>query len=480
MINSFNVCTLKNVRFRKQKKEHHPKKDDAVKETAREVAKEAVESATAVIVLETWPQKRVIMRVIIIALLFGALLWVLYRLQGVLLLVVLSVFFAYLVSPLVDLVLRPFKVRGREHTMPRAVAIGIVYLFLFGALFLTLRLLLPQLNRQIRAFSDANTLSKFQESATGRLQAIDAFCRNNGIPEDTCNTLNGTLNGAIVSAKEYINSNLPGLIGAVLGYIPWLILIPILSFFFLKDADSFRRSALQMLPRGRWRWRGDEFFQDVNSTLAAYIRAQLTACLLIGTICTLGFILLGVPFPLVLGVLAAMLEFIPLVGPLVVAVIAALVTTLSPGTSAYSPLWVLLFLAVLRITHDYAIYPRLVSQGVHLHPLAVILAILCGYELAGVAGIFLSIPVIAIATVSYRHWLEHRGSEGLVAEILQPVEEAITELDSELEGSHETLSHPAHHLYETEDFPTAETTPEDMVRARPDLTTGELKMPKMD
>ena len=63
-------------------------------------------------------------------------------------------------------------------------------------------------------------------------------------------------------------------------YLPWLILIPILAFFLLKDAESFRRSALLMLPRGRWRWRGDEFFQDINSTLAAYIRAQLTACLL--------------------------------------------------------------------------------------------------------------------------------------------------------------------------------------------------------
>ncbi|MCV5555932.1 AI-2E family transporter, partial [Escherichia coli] len=73
-----------------------------------------------------------------------------------------------------------------------------------------------------------------------------------------------------------------------MAYLPWLILIPILAFFLLKDAESFRRSALQMIPQGRLRWRGDEFFQDVNRTLAAYIRAQLIACLLIGTICTIG------------------------------------------------------------------------------------------------------------------------------------------------------------------------------------------------
>src|SRR5437667_7851498 len=105
-------------------------------------------------------------------------------------------------------------------------------------------------------------------------------------------------------------------------YLPWLVLIPILGFFLLKDADSFRRSALAMLPRGRLRWRGDEFFQDVNSTLAAYIRAQLSACAIVGVICTVGFVILGVPYWLALGVFAGFLEFIPLAGPLVVAILA--------------------------------------------------------------------------------------------------------------------------------------------------------------
>jgi predicted PurR-regulated permease PerM len=201
----------------------------------------------------------------------------------------------------------------------------------------------------------------------------------------------------------------------------------------------------------------------------------LTACLLIGVICTLGFVVLGVPFPLVLGVLAGLLEFIPLVGPLTVGIIAALVTSFSPDTHT-SAIWVVLFLGVLRVVHDYAIYPRLVSHGIHLHPLAVILAILSGAELAGIAGIFLAIPVIAIATVSYRHWLEHRGSEGLVADILQPVEEATTAPPSD----NELRVALPDHAFDDEAHPTAETTPEQMTRARPDLTTGELKFPKMD
>jgi predicted PurR-regulated permease PerM len=254
-----------------------------------------------------------------------------------------------------------------------------------------------------------------------------------------------------------------------LAYIPWLILIPVLSFFFLKDAEDLRNSALQMLPRGRWRWRGDEFFQDISGTLAAYVRAQLTACLFIGIVCSIGFALLGLPSPLVLGFIAGVFEFVPLVGPLLVAVLAALVATLHSGS--FSALIVIVFLAVLRIVQDYVVYPKLIGQGIHLHPLAVIIAILSGAELAGVAGIFLAIPVVAILTVSYRHWLEHRGSEGL-ADVLEtttaptvpPVEGAPIAT-----GTNQLLEHPR-----------STTTPEDMARSRPDLTTGELKMPGGD
>jgi predicted PurR-regulated permease PerM len=475
------------LKFRKDKTEEALVKEttrEVADEVAKEVAKEAAVVATEVAVLETWPQKRVIIRVIIIGLLFAAMLWVLYKLEGVILLVVLSVFFSYLVAPLVELVRRPFKVRGRERVVPRAAAIGIVYLVLFGSIGLGIYLLAPRLGAQITQF--AAKAPDYIERVQERGKGLEGFCQRNNIPPQACETINNTMKGAVDRASKYAKEQLPGVVGVsiveILGWIPWLILVPILSFFFLNDVESFRRSALQMFPRGRWRWRADEFFQDVNSTLAAYIRAQLTACLLIGTICTLGFIALGVPFSLVLGVMAGFFEFIPLVGPLVVAVVATLVASFSPDTSTYSGLWVLLFLGTLRIIHDYAIYPRLVGQGVHLHPVAVILAILAGHELAGIAGIFLSIPLIAIATVSYRHWLEHRGSEGLVAEILQPAEETAPapEPPDELAPYYEdeVPDEPVRHPHDGHSHPSAETTPDEMARARPDLTTGELKMPK--
>jgi predicted PurR-regulated permease PerM len=183
----------------------------------------------------------------------------------------------------------------------------------------------------------------------------------------------------------------------------------------LKDAELFRLAAVRAFPRGRLRGRAELFFQDVNKTLAAYTRAQLISCLLIGTVCTIAFYVIGVPYALLLGLLAGVLEFIPLVGPLIVGILATLIASFYSTNQALA---VGIFLLVLRLVHDYVTYPRIVREGIHLHPLAIILAILGGGEIAGATGIFLAIPAVAIATVTYRHLLEHSGSSGLVSELL--------------------------------------------------------------
>jgi len=174
--------------------------------------------------------------------------------------------------------------------------------------------------------------------------------------------------------------------------------------------------------------------------------------------------LLGLPGGLVMGFIAGVLEFVPLVGPLTVAIMAAILAMFHAGP--FNAFLVLLFLGILRIVQDYAIYPRLIGQGIHLHPLAVIFAILAGEKLASVAGIFLAIPVVAILTVSYRHWMEHRGSES-IADLLEPTPPEPVDVTATAVSTAEAVTDELH----------AETTPEQMVRARPDLTTGELKMP---
>jgi predicted PurR-regulated permease PerM len=392
-------------------------------------------------------------------------LWVIVKLTGVILLLVLSIFFAYFVAPLVEFLSRPIRISGRKFAIPRALAIVFAYLIIVAVIVVGIYLLAPRLGSQFPEFTQQ--ARGYWTSLGTKMQSWVEYFRSHKMPGPLLDAINGAIPRVIEQVSQTVSAVLTSMAGWLI-YIPWLILIPILSFFFLKDAETFRRSALQMLPRGRWRWRGDEFFQDINSTLAAYIRAQLTACLFIGIVCALGFTLLGLPSPLVLGVIAGVCEFVPLVGPLLVALLAAVAAVLHGGL--FSAFLALLFLAVLRIVQDYIVYPRLIGQGIHLHPLAVIIAILSGAELAGVAGIFLAIPVVAILTVSYRHWLEHRGSEGL-ADLLEPTSGEGVATNDFTPPSNKDFG-VAH--------PDGETTPEDMARERPDLTTGELKMPVED
>ena len=419
------------------------------KDTAAVAAKAAVEASQG-------PSTRVVLRVFIVLLAVIGVLWVIYKITGILLLLVLSIFFAYFVSPLVEFLRRQRTIAGRTIAIPKVVAIALAYLIILAAIVFAVFVILPSLSNQFPQFADQARAN--WRSLSDRTTEIIKYSRR--LPAPLVNA--GTQ--AVDNASKMVSDTTTELATAALAYIviyiPWLILVPILAFFLLKDAEGFRRSALQMLPRGRWRWRGDEFFQDINSTLAAYIRAQLTACLFIGIVCSLGFTLLGLPGGLVLGVLAGVFEFVPLAGPLAIALLAALLAMFHAGP--FHAFLVLLFLGVLRIVQDYVVYPRLIGQGIHLHPLAVIFAILAGEKLAGVAGIFLAIPVVAIITVSYRHWMEHRGSEG-IADLLEP--------NAEAAKAAEVAAATAEELH-------AESTPDEMVRARPDLTTGELKMPE--
>jgi predicted PurR-regulated permease PerM len=432
-------------------------------------AKEASATAARTTAEIVGPPTRVILRVIFIILFVAVTLWVIVKLTGVILLLVLSIFFAYLVSPLVEFLRRPRQVGKRTIAIPRSLAIILAYVVILGAVVLAITVVLPSLGNQFPEF--ANQAKGYWKTLGERTQQLNQFFRSRQMPEP----LVDAFNNAIPRIVEKISATASEVVSAVLSYLtylPWLILIPILAYFLLKDVESFRRSALQMLPRGRWRWRGDEFFQDVNTTLAAYIRTQLTACLIIGLICSLGFFTLRLPGWLVMGFMAGVFEFVPLVGPLLIAITAALLALLHAGP--FSAFLILVFLGVLRIAQDYFIYPRLIGQGIHLHPLAVIFAILSGAELAGVAGIFLAIPVVAIITVSYRHWMEHRGSEGL-ADLLEATPPTPVEVNQAPLHENAKQLHPHHH---DPRHPDVDTTPADMARARPDLTTGELKMPE--
>lgn len=336
----------------------------------------------------------------------AAALWILYRLRGILLLLVLAVFFAYLVAPFVGFCRRPVTVKGRKFVLPRPVAIGLVYVLIFGSLAAAFVLLLPVLNDQLGEL--ATEIPGYLARVQARWQSWQTGYQSRALPQVVREAIDRAIHQMVTAGGTFVTAELLPRLAGWLVYLPWLILIPILAFFLLKDAELLRKSALRILPRGHLRSRGDVFLVELNDTLAAYTRAQVTACSLIGVVCTIGFLMIGVPYAIVLGITAGLLEFIPLAGPLTIGVLAT-------GFAAFHSLGravaVLLFLLVLRAVQDYVVYPKIVGTGIHLHPLGVILAILCGAELGGLAGVFLAIPLVAVITLASWHYRHHRAAE---------------------------------------------------------------------
>jgi len=328
-------------------------------------------------------------RVLFTVLLFALGLGFLYIARRTLIAFLFAVFFAYLMDPAVSRVEKWVRGRGR--------AIGLMYLLLVALLITFFFFVGPQIARQGQRLSES--LPKLLETVSSG-QIAEQIGKEQGWSVSTRVQLSNLLANhrtELLGLAQRI-----GLRVADVAQQAWLlIVVPILAAFFLKDGRAFGEVLLSFVHSRPQREFLEGVLGDLNQMLAQFIRAQLTLAVF-SFVAYLAFLeLAGVPYALVLGTAGGMMEFIPVVGPLVAAVLIFSVAMLM----SY-PHWVLLliFLAAWRMIQDYVISPRVMGQSMELHPLAAIFGVLAGGEIAGVLGIYLSIPIMASLRIVWRRW----------------------------------------------------------------------------
>jgi predicted PurR-regulated permease PerM len=313
--------------------------------------------------------------------LFALAVVAVYVVRNTLITFALALFLAHLISPVVTVV-----DRFTPAWVPRNAGLGFVYAVLIGAF---IAIMIP-LGAAVA--DDAASLARklpdvLKEDPLGRLP----------LP----GWLEPIRARLVVAIEQWINqvsgnavpliTRLAGQLLSGLGAVVSAILVPILAFFFVKDGKKLRREILTSFPEPQRPVVG-EILADLHVLLAQYIRAVviLSMATFVSYVAFLGIV--GAPYAVLLAGMAAALEFIPAVGPFLAAVTILIVT----GTGGYSN-WVLIliFLTVYRIFQDYVLSPALMGAGVQIHPLLVLFGVLCGAEIAGVPGIFFSVPVIA-------------------------------------------------------------------------------------
>ena len=328
-------------------------------------------------------------RVLFTVLLFALALGFLYIARRTLIAFLFAVFFAYLMDPAVSRVEKWVRGRGR--------AIGLIYLLLVALLITFFFFVGPQIARQAQRLSEA--LPKLLETVSSG-QIAEQIGKEQGWSVSTRVQVSNLLanhRAELLGLAQRI-----GLRVADVAQQAWLlIVVPILAAFFLKDGRAFGEVLLSFVHSRPQREFLEGVLGDLNQMLAQFIRAQLTLAAL-SFVAYLAFLELGgVPYALVLGTAGGMMEFIPVVGPLVAAVLIFSVAMLM----SY-PHWLLLliFLGAWRLIQDYVISPRVMGQSMELHPLAAIFGVLAGGEIAGVLGIYLSIPIMASLRIVWRRW----------------------------------------------------------------------------
>jgi predicted PurR-regulated permease PerM len=311
-----------------------------------------------------------------------------YLIRRTLFVFVLALLFAHLVAPLVDLLDRFLP--GRRT---RTLALGLSYAIFIG----------------IVIFSGVQIGSRIADQATSLAtklpQMLDQWEHSKSTGSPLLDFIKQRFfEGAQQEFKSGVNDLLSALPRASMEFLSlasnliYVVIVPILAFFFLKDGDLARRQILELFPEARERMLVEELLADFHLLLSHYMRALVAITIVTFTVYSVFLSIVGVPYGVLLGALAGVLEFIPMIGP---AVGGLLVLTMAFLTGM-PVLAVLVFLPVYRVFLDYIVSPRIMGQGVELHPLIVLFGVFAGAEIAGIPGAFLSVPALALARVLYR------------------------------------------------------------------------------
>jgi predicted PurR-regulated permease PerM len=316
------------------------------------------------------------------------LFWLLYLMRTTLFVFIVALLFAYLLAPLVNIIDRLLP-----GSRTRTPALALAYLIFIALLYVGV----TQIGERI--FDQANSFGK----------SVPALLATWQQPSKTASpALNSFKAQIIQKVREQVSKSSGDIIAAIpragvkilslASNLIFVVIVPILGFFFLKDGRDIVAQFVEMVEDGPRRSLLDDLLADTSLLLAHYMRAILLLSLAAFTAYSIFFYILQVPYSFLLAALAGALEFIPMIGPLTAGEVILIVTGVSGGPL----LSALIFLIVYRVFQDYVLSPQLMRAGVELHPLFVLFGVFAGAEIAGIPGAFLSVPVLAIVRIFYR------------------------------------------------------------------------------
>jgi len=324
----------------------------------------------------------------------GCGVWFVCQISGILLPFVLAFILAYALNPCVT--------KLSKH-LPRGLAATLVVLAVLVAVACILLILFPILQAQLIEF--VLKIPTFVQVIWDKIKGVLMYGRTN-MTESQVYQLSDAVSQTVLNVFQGVGNGLSKIISgsiAVFSVISLLLITPVVLFYVLRDWPNIEHEVKEVIPMNK-REDATSLMQEINSTLAGFIRGQATVCFVLALYYATSLSLVGLDLGILVGLLTGIFAFIPYVG-FGIGVLLTILLALAQGASSAMWLWLLGVFAVGQVLEGYVLTPYFVGKKVGLHPVWIIFVLLAGGIIAGFLGVLLAVPVAAICAVLIRHLL---------------------------------------------------------------------------
>lgn len=328
--------------------------------------------------------KQFTLRKIVLFLIFFLLVFLLYSVRGILLPFILAIIIAYVLNPFVEK-LEQYKIR-------RIFGIIIVYIAVFGILLVAGYYGFPVIIKQITSLGE--TIPTYTSQIQQILNSFYRNYKNFSIPV----SLRESIDRNLLVIQKTIISHLSSVVSILFGIfsrIFSIIVAPILAFYLLKDKEEICQIIVKTIPLSN-RSELLQLWEEIDTVLTKFIRGHLTVAFIVGAGTAVGLSIIGMDYPLLLGIITGLTNIIPYFGPIIGGIPAVLLALLKSQTLAF---YVIIVIVVVQQLESNFISPRVLGSSVGLHPLLVIFVLLAGGEIWGIVGMLVAVPLTAVLKI---------------------------------------------------------------------------------
>jgi predicted PurR-regulated permease PerM len=305
---------------------------------------------------------------------------------------IFSIILAYLLNPIVQIFERR-KIR-------RIYSVIIVYLLFITLILVFALILVPRLVKDIKVL--VVNLPYYSLQFQNMIKSFQETYINSNLPQ----CLKDVIDQSILDLENIIIETLQSTLDSVVNAFSKLlniIIVPVIVFYLLKDAEYFRKQSLLLLPK-RHRNKAILLFRDIDNAFGRFIRGQIIVAMFIGILTTSALSIINVKYAVFLGLFAGLANIIPYFGP-VIGIIPTVIFALfdSPAKALYAAAAFVL----IQQVESGILTPKIIGESVGVHPVYVILSLFIGGKLMGIAGMIIAVPVLVAIKLTVRHLLRY-------------------------------------------------------------------------